>query len=39
MIIALVVSVALFAAVWVLWAGRIEIHAPADQQREAEQHA
>ena len=39
MIVALVVSVALFAVVWVLWAGRIELHAPADQQREAEQHA
>ena len=39
MLVALVVSVALFAVVWVLWAGRIELHAPADQQREAEQHA
>ena len=39
MIVALVVSVALFAVVWVLWAGRIELRAPADQQREAEQHA
>ena len=39
MIVALVVSVALFAVVWVLWAGRIELRAPAEQQREAEQHA
>jgi hypothetical protein len=39
MIVALVVSIALSAVVWVLWAGRIELRAPAEQQREAEQHA
>jgi hypothetical protein len=39
MFVALAGSAALLVAVWVLWAGRIELHAPADQQREAEQHA
>jgi hypothetical protein len=39
MVVALGVSVALFALVWVLWAGRIELRAPGEQQREAEQHA
>jgi hypothetical protein len=32
-------SVALLALVYVLWRGRIDVTAPADQQREAEQHA
>ena len=36
---ALAVSAALVVLVWVLWAGRVELHAPAEQQREAEQHA
>jgi hypothetical protein len=39
MLVALGLSVVLLALVWLLWAGRIEFHAPADQQREAEQHA
>jgi hypothetical protein len=33
---ALAVSVALLAPVYLLWAGRIELSAPAEQQREAE---
>jgi hypothetical protein len=36
---AFAVSAALAVVVWVLWAGRIELHAPAEQQREAEQRA
>ena len=32
-------SVALLALVYVLWAGRIDWRAPAEQQREAEEHA
>jgi hypothetical protein len=39
MLVALIVSVVLLALVWLLWAGRIEVRAPAEQQREAEQHA
>ena len=39
MLAALSVSVVLLALVWLLWAGRIELRAPAEQQREAEQHA
>jgi hypothetical protein len=39
MLVALSVSVVLLALVWLLWAGRIEFRAPAEQQREAEQHA
>ena len=39
MVAALGVSLVLFALVWALWAGRIELRAPAEQQREAEQHA
>jgi hypothetical protein len=36
---ALGVSVALAMLVWLLWAGRIELAAPREQQREAEKHA
>jgi hypothetical protein len=39
MLVALSVSVVLLALVWLLWAGRIELRAPAEQQREAEQHS
>jgi hypothetical protein len=39
LLVALAVSAALVVLVWVLWAGRVELHAPAEQQREAEQHA
>jgi hypothetical protein len=39
MLVALIVSVVLLSLVWLLWAGRIELRAPAEQQREAEQHA
>jgi hypothetical protein len=36
---AFAVAIALAVVVWLLWAGRIELHAPVEQQREAEQHA
>ena len=36
---ALGASVALVAAVYALWAGRVDWRAPAEQQREAEEHA
>jgi hypothetical protein len=36
---ALGVSVALAMLVWLLWAGRIQLAAPREQQREAEKHA
>ena len=39
MLFVLGVSVVLAAAVYVLWSGRIELRAPAEQQREAEEHA
>jgi len=39
MLAALAVSIVLLAAVYLLWSGRIELHAPAEQQREAEEHA
>ena len=39
LLVALGVAVALTALVWLLWAGRIELHAPREQQREAEEHA
>ena len=34
----LAVSLVLLAAVYLLWSGRIEMKAPAEQQREAEEH-
>jgi hypothetical protein len=37
--LAVAVSVALLALVYVLWSGRIELKAPADQQREAEKQS
>jgi hypothetical protein len=39
LLVVLAVSAALLVLVWVLWAGRVELHAPTEQQREAEQHA
>ena len=39
LLVALAVSIALLVLVYVLWAGRIELHAPAEQQREAEEGA
>jgi hypothetical protein len=36
---ALGVSVALALLVWLLWAGRVELAAPREQQREAEEHS
>ena len=39
LLVALGVAVALTALVWLLWAGRIELDAPREQQREAEEHA
>ena len=39
MLVALALSVALLVIVWWLWAGRIELDAPVEQQREAEKHA
>jgi hypothetical protein len=37
LLLVLAVSVALSAVVYVLWSDRIELHAPAEQQREAEE--
>lgn len=37
LLVALAVSVALLAPVYLLWSGRIELTAPAEQQREAEE--
>ena len=39
LLVALAVSIALLVLVYVLWAGRIQLHAPAEQQREAEEGA
>ena len=39
LLVTLAVSGVLAALVYVLWLGRIEWHAPAEQQREAEEHA
>jgi hypothetical protein len=39
LLVVLGVSATLLVIVWVLWAGRVELHATAEQQREAEQHA
>ena len=39
LLVALAVSAVLLAVVYALWAGRIELKAPAEQQREAEEHA
>jgi hypothetical protein len=36
-LVAIAVSVALFALVYLLWSGRIEARAPAEQQAEAEE--
>jgi hypothetical protein len=36
---ALAVSAALLVAVYALWSGRVELNAPPDQQREAEENA
>jgi hypothetical protein len=36
LLVASVVSVALLVIVYVLWSGRITLHAPAEQQRDAE---
>jgi hypothetical protein len=37
MLLALGVSIALAGVVWLLWFGRIELHAPEEQQREADE--
>jgi hypothetical protein len=39
LLLALAVSAVLLAVVYVLWSGRIELNAPPEQQREAEEHA
>ena len=39
LLIALGAAVALLAPVYLLWSGRIELRAPAEQQREAEEHS
>jgi hypothetical protein len=39
LLLALALSAALAVLVYVLWSGRIELDAPAEQQREAEKHA
>ena len=39
LLIALAVSVGLVVPVYFLWSGRIEVRAPAEQQREAEEQA
>jgi hypothetical protein len=38
LLLVVAVAAALFALVYVLWSGRIELRAPAEQQREAEEH-
>jgi hypothetical protein len=38
-LVALGLAAALTALVWLLWAGRVELHAPREQQREAEERA
>jgi hypothetical protein len=37
LLFALAVSIALLVPVYLLWSGRIELSAPAEQQREAEE--
>jgi hypothetical protein len=39
LLVVLAVSVALLGLVYWLWSGRIEVTAPAEQQREAEEHS
>lgn len=39
LLLALILSVVLLGLVYVLWSGRIEVRAPPEQQREAEEHA
>jgi hypothetical protein len=39
LVLALALSAVLLVLVYVLWSGRIEFNAPAEQQREAEEHA
>ena len=39
LLVALGVSIVLSALTWLLWAGRIEVNAPREQQREAEERA
>jgi hypothetical protein len=39
LLVAGVLSFALLALVYFLWSGRIDLHAPPEQQREAEEHA
>jgi len=39
LLLALALSLVLLVLVYVLWSGRIEFHAPPEQQREAEKHA
>ena len=39
LLVALAVSVALAVLVWLVWAGRIELAATREQQREAEEHS
>jgi hypothetical protein len=39
LLVALGLSAVLSAFVWLLWAGRIELDAPREQQREAEERA
>jgi hypothetical protein len=39
LLVTLVVSAALLVLVYVVWAGHIEMKAPAEQQREAEEHS
>jgi predicted phage tail protein len=39
LLVALGASAVLGGVVYLLWSGRIELSAPAEQQREAEEHA
>jgi hypothetical protein len=38
-LVARAVSAVLYALVYVVWSGRIELNAPREQQRDAEEHA
>jgi hypothetical protein len=39
LLVALALSAVLLVLVYVLWSDRVELHAPREQQREAEEHA
>jgi hypothetical protein len=39
LLLAVAVSAALLGLVYLLWSGRFEVNAPAEQQREAEEHS